>query len=97
LALVKYYFDFFKYNHEEINARLLLTLKMDPDNEKFILSQEQFAKLDSMSKDSLSEESKAELLCRLFGLNSPLSIDINEFLLVLRLLFSQKIRGRLEQ
>lgn len=88
MALAKYYFDFFKQNHEEIVSRLLLIMKLDPSDDKALVSFEQFSTLNQLSRGILSEEDKAETLCRLFGVSNVLYVDINEFLLVLRLFFS---------
>lgn len=30
VALVKYFFDFFRLNHEEVNSRILLCLRLNP-------------------------------------------------------------------
>jgi len=72
-----------------------LALGLDPDNDKALVASEQFLRLDHLSKDNAPEQEKAELLCKIFGVNSALYVDINEFLLVLRLFFSNKVADRL--
>lgn len=45
----------------------------------------------------MSEEEKVEFICKVFALNSPLYVDINQFLLMLRLFFSNKVSHSIEK
>lgn len=56
MTLVKYYFDFFKHNHEEIVSRLLLVLGLDPGNDKAIVNADQFSRFDQLSRDMVQEQ-----------------------------------------
>lgn len=58
---------------------------------------EQFIKLDKFARGAVSDEEKVDFICKIFALSSPLYVDINQFLLLLRLFFSNRLSHSIEK